>query len=167
MLKAPAGERDVFSRPKGFDLEIYRRHFAPYHWTHVRGFRELVEVYQLEPYFDCTETVSLYLQGLRAVAAQRLPPGWSDFQFKSAQWSACHAAPIARICKGNPARLDQACHAVVALQTAYERAQNTELRKINIFDYIEIVPAAYALRNLSKLAEGFLRGVRIPRQSGQ
>jgi hypothetical protein len=161
-LKVPGYERDLLSQPMGFDLEVYRKHFAPYPWTHVRGFRELFPLLLLQPLFDCDETSIEYLKGLWPQVMQRIPRDWSEFKFKNAHWSVCHGKQIARICAGQPARLDRGCHATIALQIAFERALNKVVREISVFEYLELVPAVFALGNLSDVAKAWLKGTVRP-----
>ncbi len=142
----------------GFDAESYRRNFAPYLWTHIRGFRELLDVLLLQPHFTTPEMVAEYVRGARLLVLPRVPEEWTRTLTKNAHWSVCGGEQIARICAGAPARLDRSCQAIMALEIVFKLAQHPELRQISIYDYVRLAPAIYAQRNLSHYAIGWLKG---------
>ena len=158
LLKVPGHERSLLAQHDGFDAEIYRKQFAPYPWTHIRGFRDLFELLLLEPCYGCDDDVTEFLKGLRPQIFQRIPPQWKSFDFNNSHWTACHSAQIVRICAGHPATLDRACQAIVALQIAFEHAQNEIVRSIDIYQFIELAPAAFALKNVSDVGKAWLKG---------
>ena len=102
--------------------------------------------------------VAEYLKGARALVLPRIPTEWHAALTRNAHWTICHASQIERICAGEPARLDRNCQAILALDIAFKLAQNSVLRTINVFDFVALVPATYAIRNLSDYAKAWLKG---------
>ncbi len=142
----------------GFDALNYCQHFAPFHYTYIRGFRELTTFLLLEPHFDTPETVVEYLKGARALALCHIPPDWQRVRIKNAHWTICRPEQVGRIWAGEAARLDRVCQTVLALDIAFKLAQEAKLKSINVFDFVELIPAVYALQNLSPPAKAWLKG---------
>lgn len=167
IVKAPDSERDLVARPDGFDIEIYRKQFAPFPWTYVRGFDRLAELLLLQRHFDASGAVPEFIKGFCPQVVPRMPRDWEGFKFLNAHWDKCHPLQIEKIYNGKPASLDHCCHAVVALQAAFEFAQNAVVRTVNVYDYIEFAPAAYVLRNVSDVAISWLKGAVRPEMAAQ
>ncbi|VIO70541.1 hypothetical protein CI1B_31950 [Bradyrhizobium ivorense] len=158
----PGSERDLLSQPEGFDAEVYRKHFAPYPWTHIRGFRELFELLFLQPNIGSDLEAIEFMKGLWPQIVRRVPAEWRAFDFRNAHWSVCNSRQIEWVYMGKPARLDRSCHAAIALQIAFEFADNDVVRGLNVLDYLELVPATFALDNISAVAKTWLKGAVRP-----
>jgi hypothetical protein len=148
----------LLEKHDGFDADSYRRNFAPYLWTHIRGFRELLDALLLERHFETAEMVTEYVRAARVLVLPKIPDDWKKTLTKNAHWNVCSGEQISRICEGAPARLDRSCQAIMALDIAFTLAQHPDLKQIRIYDYVRLAPAIYAVRNLSPAAKAWLKG---------
>lgn len=133
-----------------------RPQFALYRYTYVRGFRELQHALLLEPHYKKPEVVTDYVRAARKLAVLSTPPEWRTAFVENFHWDACNEDSLVRICKGEPSRLDRSCHAMLALDITFKTAHIEALRNVDVYDYIRLAPAMYAIRDLSPEGKAFL-----------
>jgi hypothetical protein len=156
-IKAPQGDFELCEQHDGFNSETYRLNFASYLFTHLRGFRELMNVLLLDPRFDSLDKVQAYVRAEVLSVKSLIPDDWRKALSKNGEWK-CHGGQIDRICSGAPARLDRNLQAVLALGIVFSESKNAILRDINIYEYVRLVPAVYALKNLHPSEKLWLTG---------
>jgi hypothetical protein len=158
-IAAPRGNYELVEQHAGFNAESFRRNFAPYLFTYLRGFREAATLLLLDTRFDdCLEKVHAYVRAERFSAPKVTPEKWKQALGPNANWETCHGNQIDRICLGAAARVDRNLQATLALSVLFGTSENAALRTIDVYEFITLAPAIYSLRNLTDAARNWLQG---------
>jgi hypothetical protein len=149
---------DLFEANDDFEWSTYVREFAPYRWTYIAGFAELISLlHTTEPEFSDVSSVVDYLTGLRLSGVRRVPNAWKQ-SFTGGYWSNCGADQIELACSGAPLRFDRACQAIKTLEFAFSKATMPVPQNLNIYNFIRLRPAIYVLEDMPARCQSLLRG---------
>ena len=157
-IRSPCGSFDLVEQHGDFNSESYRSNFAFYLFTYLRGFRELIDTLMLDERFHCVELIEGYIRAERVSIDALIQPQWRNALPKKAYWANCHGNQIDRICEGKPMRIDRGLQAMLALHVVFSKSSEQKLRDINIFEFVRLVPAIYALKDLTNPGREWLRG---------
>lgn len=160
-ITSPCGAFDLVEQHGDFNPESYRNNFAFYLFTYLRGFRELVDNLLLDERFHCVELAEGYVRAERVSIGELIEDQWRRMLPKKADWSHCHGNQIDRIFEGKPMRIDRGLQAMLALQVVFSKSDEQKLRDFNVFEFVRMVPAIYALKDLEPAAQAWLRGGAI------
>jgi hypothetical protein len=153
VVGAPSSSIALLVEREGFDAEQYFRHFGPYHWTYLAGYRELLHLFALAEDFTPEEAAE-FVKGLHLRAVRDVPNSWKAPFNKASAWDACHPGHVGIACQGGPLRFDRACQALKALEFALR--YSTRLAATSVYDCVSLHPAMYVVRGLNDLAKGTL-----------
>jgi hypothetical protein len=158
LKREPQDIFELLDEPENFNRPIYLATFAPYRWTYIAGYRELVDRYILEhgEHFDRT-TVREILRGWRKPAMKAVPTSWKDvITADQSYWSSLNPDQINKACDGLPTRFDRACQIVKALDLAFRHSHSRELQNLNVYALVVFQPAIYVFDGLGIEAEHWI-----------
>jgi hypothetical protein len=136
------------AKPGDFNRRAFIETFACFRFTHIAGFREIINSALLVEggFIDRGYALSA-IKGALGPAAKQLRPVLSR-TMPDRKWSDCHGDQVAWAHAGQALRFDKACIVVKALEIALKRESSSALEAIDVHKFVTLHPAIYVLRHL-------------------
>lgn len=151
LKREPDSFFELLDEPDILNRSAFVRKFAPYLWTYIAGYRELVDRFVLV-HHDVFDHVSVreLLKGWRKPAVSGIPESWkSALRDDEAYWTTLNPDQIDKACDCDPLRLDRACQIIKLLELVFHHSRYPELQSIDCFEFLQLRPAVYSFGTLA------------------
>jgi hypothetical protein len=135
-------------KPNDFDCTSFLTHFGAYRFTRLAGFREIINsALVVEGGFSRLNHALAAVKGTLGAASKELPEALKK-AMPHGDWIDCHGDQVDSAWSGEALRFDKACMVIKALELALRRESSSVLNALDVYRFITLHPAIYALRNL-------------------